>query len=186
MNPTDEKDLEVGQVRRDSNAQERADAAEAEASEHNMTTREALRFYWKVSRVRILCGAKSSRNYKERERAAMRSKADSDTQACGWSMLASTVLIMEGFDGIGGNFSVLQTWLSKYGKWNDEQSKYYLPADWQMGLSEATSVGCLIGVLIGAWQVDRFGYRLSMIANLTMLSGFLGTFGADGVDEAQG
>jgi SP family general alpha glucoside:H+ symporter-like MFS transporter len=81
---------------------------------------------------------------------------------------------MEGFDSIGGNFQIVQPWLAKYATWNAELGKYHISASWQMGLSEATSVGCLLGVIIGAWQVDYFGYRWSLIGNLLTLSGFLG------------
>lgn len=82
--------------------------------------------------------------------------------------------IMEGFDSLLGNFFVLQPFLKKYGDWNESLGKYVLTAEWQMGLTQAVSVGCIVGVIAGAYQVDRLGYRWSMISNLVALSGFIG------------
>jgi len=147
-NDIDMKELEKGEVSHaetkavgNNGFEDRAGATEAETHQIEMTTRQALRFYWK---------------------------------SVIWSIIASTVIIMEGFDSLLGNFFVLQPFLKKYGDWNEELGKYVITADWQMGLTQAVSVGCIVGVIGGAWQVDRLGYRWSMISNLIALSGFIG------------
>lgn len=159
----------VGQTSAD-----RADAIEAEDSEHQMTTREAFRFYWKVRN-----SERNSRNSElfTRPLTSRRSFGPcSRRPSSSWRALTASAATFK-FCSHGKSICTLHALtrrLQRYGVWSAEKGMYIIEAKWQMGLSEATSVGCLFGVLIGAWQVDRFGYRWSMIANMTVLSGFLG------------
>jgi hypothetical protein len=83
---------------------DRAGATVAEAWEHQMTLGKAFKLYWKVG-----CTVGLSR-----------------CQQCPWFMLSSIVLLMEGFDSIGGNSQAFQNWLQSHGQSDAEKVQYVI------------------------------------------------------------
>ncbi|WWD16321.1 hypothetical protein CI109_100747 [Kwoniella shandongensis] len=90
-------------------------------------------------------------------------------QAVGWSVLLSAAIIMEGFDVVLiNNFYALPQFAEKYGEPLGD-GKYTITAAWQAGLSNGAQVGEIIGLMLNGWASERFGYRKTMIAALTMM-----------------
>ncbi|KAK4686595.1 MFS transporter, SP family, general alpha glucoside:H+ symporter, partial [Tremellales sp. Uapishka_1] len=86
-----------------------------------------------------------------------------------WSILLSTAIIMEGFDVVLiNNFYALPQFNQKYGEMLPD-GKYTISAPWQAGLSNGAQVGEIIGLAINGWSSERFGYRKTMIAALSMM-----------------
>ncbi|WVR08820.1 hypothetical protein IAU60_005878 [Kwoniella sp. DSM 27419] len=91
--------------------------------------------------------------------------------AVGWSVLLSAAIIMEGFDVVLiNNFYALPQFAKKYGIQLPD-GKYTITAPWQAGLSNGAQVGEIIGLAINGYASDRFGYKKTMIAALTMMIG---------------
>ncbi|OCF32333.1 MFS transporter, SP family, general alpha glucoside:H+ symporter [Kwoniella heveanensis CBS 569] len=90
-------------------------------------------------------------------------------KAVGWSILLSTALVMEGFDIVLiANFYALPQFTQRYGIQLPDGS-YTITAAWQAGLSNGGNVGQIIGLAINGWASERFGYRKTMIAALSMM-----------------
>lgn len=53
---------------------------------------------------------------------------------------------------------------------------YQVTAPWQAGLSNGAVVGEVIGLMINGWVSERFGYRYTVIACLTLITGFIAIF----------
>ncbi|WRT65342.1 uncharacterized protein IL334_002285 [Kwoniella shivajii] len=86
-----------------------------------------------------------------------------------WSVLLSTAIIMEGFDVVLiNNFYALPQFAQKYGI-QLPNGKYTITAPWQAGLSNGAQVGEIIGLCINGWSSERFGYKKTMIAALSMM-----------------
>jgi MFS transporter, SP family, general alpha glucoside:H+ symporter len=49
-------------------------------------------------------------------------------------------------------------------------------APWQAGLSNGAVVGEIIGLSINGWVSERFGYRYTVLACLTLIAGFITIF----------
>lgn len=75
-----------------------------------------------------------------------------------------------------GSFYTLPAFQKKYGDYYPAHDGgiWSVPANWQMAFTVVTSVGSLVGVLLGAWQVERWGYRWTLIFHLTVLNAFIG------------
>ncbi|KAL7420667.1 hypothetical protein Q5752_004618 [Cryptotrichosporon argae] len=94
-------------------------------------------------------------------------------KAIAWSVLLSTALIMEGFDVVLlSNFYALPQFQEKYGVQLADGS-YTITAAWQAGLSNGANVGEIIGLVINGWASERFGYRKTMIAAMSLMIVFI-------------
>lgn len=90
-------------------------------------------------------------------------------KAIGWSALLSTALIMEGYDLVlMGSFYAVPAFQRKYGHELPDGSFQLTPA-WQSGLSNGASVGAIMGLFLNGWVSERFGFKKTMIASLTIL-----------------
>ncbi|KAK6352863.1 hypothetical protein TWF696_004863 [Orbilia brochopaga] len=93
--------------------------------------------------------------------------------AIGWSMLLSCAIIMEGFDLVLiGNFFGYPEFNKKYG-YQQADGTYNISAKWQTSLSNATFVGEIIGLFINGIVSEKYGYRKTMIASLSVLTALI-------------
>lgn len=75
---------------------------------------------------------------------------------------------MEGFDVVLiNNFYALPQFAEKYGSLTKE-GKYSISAQWQAGLSNGAQVGEIIGLALNGWSSERFGYKKTMIAAVSL------------------
>jgi MFS transporter, SP family, general alpha glucoside:H+ symporter len=73
----------------------------------------------------------------------------------------------------------------QFGEQIDDGS-YQVPAPWQAGLSNGAVVGEIIGLTINGYVSEKFGYRYTVIACLTLVCGFIAIFfTADTVEQLQ-
>ncbi|KAH7009021.1 MFS maltose permease MalP [Ilyonectria destructans] len=94
-------------------------------------------------------------------------------KAIGWSILLSTAIVMEGYDVVlMGSFYAMEPFNKKYGELQADGT-YQLTASWQAGLSNAMNVGQIIGLFITGIVSERLGYRKTMLAALTAVTGFI-------------
>lgn len=83
-------------------------------------------------------------------------------------------LLSSGYDTILlGNFYAYPEFAKKYGQFIDQNGRHQLSAPWQAGLSNASQVGCFIGVLMNGYLVTKFGQKPIVIAALLVLSCFI-------------
>ncbi|TAQ83769.1 hypothetical protein B7494_g7908 [Chlorociboria aeruginascens] len=100
-------------------------------------------------------------------------------KAVAWSVLISTCIAMEGYDVcLVSNFYGFPQFTMKYGKAvpNSNPLKYEVPAPWQAGLSNGANVGEIIGLFINGFISERFGYRYTVMACLTLILAFTAIF----------
>ncbi len=91
-----------------------------------------------------------------------------------FSVLFSTAIVMEGYDtALIGAFYAFPPFTQKYGSYVNEKDGYQIPAKWQTGLSDGALVGEILGLYAAGIIVDRIGYRLTMMASLTMMIAFI-------------
>jgi SP family general alpha glucoside:H+ symporter-like MFS transporter len=127
------------------------DAAQADLAEHNMSIREALLIHRK---------------------------------AVMWSMVLSAALIMEGYDVVVvhlpshplitisphflqiASFYEQPAFLKRFGVVNPATGEKLIPAPWQSGLGNGSSVGGIIGLMINGWASERFGPRRTYIFSM--------------------
>lgn len=94
-------------------------------------------------------------------------------KAIGWSVLLSTAIIMEGYDGVlMGSFYAVDSFNEKYGTLQPDGS-YSLSAAWQAGLSNSMSVGQILGLFICGLVSERLGYRKTMLSALLAVICFI-------------
>ncbi|KAF4452198.1 putative transporter (major facilitator superfamily) [Fusarium austroafricanum] len=94
-------------------------------------------------------------------------------KAIGWSVLLSTAIIMEGYDGVlMGSFYAVDSFNRKYGTLQPDGS-YSLSAAWQAGLSNSMSVGQIFGLFICGLVSERLGYRKTMLSALFAVTCFI-------------
>jgi MFS transporter, SP family, general alpha glucoside:H+ symporter len=55
----------------------------------------------------------------------------------------------------------------------DSTNGYVIPAQWQSALSNGSSAGGIIGLLINGWAADRFGPKIVMMSSIFALTGFI-------------
>lgn len=80
-------------------------------------------------------------------------------KAVGWSVLASTALVMEGYDLVViYNFFGFPAFAKKYGV-QLADGTYSVPAAWQSGLSNGANCGEIVGLMFAGILADRYGYR---------------------------
>ncbi|CZT25789.1 probable alpha-glucoside transport protein [Ramularia collo-cygni] len=97
-------------------------------------------------------------------------------KAIAWSVLISTCIAMEGYDvALVNNFYAFETFNRKYGV-EISPGVFEVPARWQAALSNGANVGEMIGLLINGFVSERFGYRYTVIACLSLVIAFTAIF----------
>ncbi|KAH6643348.1 raffinose family of oligosaccharides transporter [Truncatella angustata] len=94
-------------------------------------------------------------------------------KAVGWSVLLSTAIIMEGFDGvILGSLYAYPPFQRKFGEIQPDGA-YQLTAAWQSGLSNGALVGEILGLFLNGIIAERIGYRYTMLGALVLVTAFI-------------
>lgn len=81
-------------------------------------------------------------------------------KAAMWSILVSRSIVMEGY-----NIVLIQSFFAQplfrqnYGGYLSETDSYEVNAYWQNGLTNAVSVGTIIGAFANGYFTHKFGYR---------------------------
>ncbi len=84
-----------------------------------------------------------------------------------WSVLLSTSIIMEGYDIVlVQSFYAQPSFTRRYGDFDAVSGGYQISAPWQAGLSNAVSVGTVIGAFANGYFTHQFGYRRVLLASL--------------------
>lgn len=90
-----------------------------------------------------------------------------------WSIVMSTAVIMEGYDSkLIGTLFAQPAFQKAYGE-HVKGDSYQITAPWQSGLSNGSAVGQLCGLLIAGYVSERFGFRKTALAGLTVIIGFI-------------
>ncbi|GAW00411.1 maltose permease [Lentinula edodes] len=92
-----------------------------------------------------------------------------------WSMALSGALIMEGYDVVViGSFYGQPNFTKRFGiVAPGTATGYAIPAAWQSGLSNGSSAGGIIGLLINGWAADRYGPKIVMMTSIVALTCFI-------------
>lgn len=94
--------------------------------------------------------------------------------ACGWSLLFSAALIMEGFDkAFLTAFFAFPEFQQRYGSLQSKTGEFEIPASIQAGITNGVNAGQIIGLLVNGWLADRFGYRWVMMGCLGLMVCFI-------------
>lgn len=97
-------------------------------------------------------------------------------KAVGWSVLISTLIVMEGYDVcLLSNFYGFPQFNKKYGTLLPDGT-YQISAAWQAGLSNGANVGEILGLFLNGYISERIGYRYTCMACLTCIIGFTAIF----------
>jgi SP family general alpha glucoside:H+ symporter-like MFS transporter len=91
-----------------------------------------------------------------------------------WSVLLSTCIIMEGYDIVlMSSFFAQPSFSRRYGDYDPASGSYQISASWQNGLSNAVSVGTIIGAFGNGYFTHRLGYRAVLLASLVAQCAFI-------------
>lgn len=91
-----------------------------------------------------------------------------------WSLLVSTAIIMEGYDLVLiYSFFAQNAFARKYGDYIASTDSYQISAPWQAGLSNAVSIGTIIGAFANGLFTHKYGYRTVLLTSLTSMVGFI-------------
>lgn len=89
-----------------------------------------------------------------------------------WSMLISTVIIMEAYDTVLiGKLIAFPPFVKKFGKL--ENGKHRISAGWQSGVTNSAAVGEVFGLYIASQVAERVGYRYCLIGSLGLIAAFI-------------
>lgn len=95
-------------------------------------------------------------------------------KAAMWSILVSASIIMEGYDIVLiSSFFAQPSFRKHYGEYIASKDSYEITASWQNGLSNAVSVGTIIGAFANGYFTHRFGYRKVLLVSLSAICGFI-------------
>lgn len=95
-------------------------------------------------------------------------------KAAMWSVLLSTSIIMEGYDIVlMSSFFAQPAFSKRYGSYIASSDSYQITASWQNGLSNAVSVGTIIGAFANGYFTHRFGYRMVLLYSLVAITAFI-------------
>ncbi|KIW15794.1 hypothetical protein PV08_05844 [Exophiala spinifera] len=90
-----------------------------------------------------------------------------------WSFVMSTAVVMEGFDTkLLGTLYAQPTFRKHFGV-HAKGDHWEITAAWQAGLSNGSIIGQLAGLLVAGYLCERFGFRRSMLAGLTLITGLI-------------
>lgn len=93
-------------------------------------------------------------------------------KAIAWSMIFSLAIAMEGYDkALIGGFFAFKPFVDKFGE--DGPNGRQVAAHWQASLNNGARAGEIIGLLLNGFIVDRFGYRMTMIGALVLITGLI-------------
>ncbi|KXT11957.1 hypothetical protein AC579_1012 [Pseudocercospora musae] len=88
-----------------------------------------------------------------------------------WSLIMSTVIIMEGYDTkLMGTLFAQPAFQKNYGH-HVKADKWQISAPWQAGLNNGAAVGQLFGMLIAGHLTERYGFRKTMLAGQIAICG---------------
>jgi SP family general alpha glucoside:H+ symporter-like MFS transporter len=91
-----------------------------------------------------------------------------------WSVLVSTSIIMEGYDIVLiGSFYASPAFRRYYGEFLERTGTYEITAAWQAGLSNAVSVGTILGAFANGHFTQKFGYRKVLLTSLAAICAFI-------------
>ncbi|KAI8192147.1 hypothetical protein KHU50_013201 [Colletotrichum sp. SAR 10_65] len=91
-----------------------------------------------------------------------------------WSVLVSASIIMEGYDIVLiSSFFAQPAFREHYGEYIPSKGSYEITAAWQNGLSNAVSVGTIIGAFANGYFTHRFGYRKVLLVSLASICCFI-------------
>jgi SP family general alpha glucoside:H+ symporter-like MFS transporter len=91
-----------------------------------------------------------------------------------WSVLLSTSIIMEGYDIVLiSSFFAQPSFQKQYGDFDPGSNSYQISASWQNGLSNAVSIGTIIGAFANGYFTHKYGYRKVLLASLLLVVGFV-------------
>ncbi|KAF5565278.1 maltose permease [Fusarium phyllophilum] len=89
-----------------------------------------------------------------------------------WSVLLSTSLIMEGYDIVLiSSFFAQPSFREHYGSYQPKSNSWQITASWQNALSNAVSVGTIIGAFANGYFTYKFGYRKVLLTSLVAICG---------------
>ncbi|KAJ5664670.1 hypothetical protein N7462_011483 [Penicillium macrosclerotiorum] len=95
-------------------------------------------------------------------------------KAAMWSILLSTCIIMEGYDIVlMSSFFAQPAFTKHYGTYIASSDSYQITASWQNGLSNAVSVGTIVGAFANGYFTHRFGYGKVLLASLVLITAFI-------------
>lgn len=95
-------------------------------------------------------------------------------KAAMWSVILSSVLIMEGYDtNLLSSFYGQPAFAKKYGEYYESSGEYEIPAKWQTSLSMCVYVGEVLGLFIAGIINDKIGYRKTLMGALILTIGFI-------------
>ncbi|KAL2814239.1 general substrate transporter [Aspergillus cavernicola] len=90
-----------------------------------------------------------------------------------WSVGLSTAVIMEGYSVmLLSSFYALPEFNRKYGQLLQDGT-HVIPAPWKSGLSNGALCGEILGLFLTGLFQDRFGYRMTILAALCLVTGFI-------------
>ncbi|BGP08624.1 General alpha-glucoside permease [Rhodotorula toruloides] len=89
-----------------------------------------------------------------------------------WSVVLSLAVMMESYNTILLNSLYAAPPFQKDYGMKLKSGKYQIPSEWQSALGSGTVAATIIGVLVAAPLIDRFGYRKVMIGGLVWAFGF--------------
>ncbi|KAF4345683.1 maltose permease [Fusarium beomiforme] len=89
-----------------------------------------------------------------------------------WSVLLSTSIIMEGYDIVLiSSFFAQPSFREHYGSYQPKSNSWQITASWQNALSNAVSVGTIIGAFANGYFTHKFGYRKVLLTSLVVIVG---------------
>ncbi|KXJ85617.1 general substrate transporter [Microdochium bolleyi] len=109
----------------------------------------------------------------EESRMTLREGLRISPKAVFWSLAMSTCIIMEGYDTfLLGNLYGQPAFRRKFGV-PISADVYEVPAQWQAGLGNGSTCGQLIGLLLGGYASERFGFRKTAVGSLAVIAGLI-------------
>jgi SP family general alpha glucoside:H+ symporter-like MFS transporter len=94
-------------------------------------------------------------------------------KAITFSLILSLTIIMEGYDTyLLGSFYAYPTFARKFGEPVGDGT-YQITSSWQSGLQNGTQAGQILGLMVGGWIAERYGYRRTILGALLVLCGFI-------------
>lgn len=91
-----------------------------------------------------------------------------------WSILVSASIIMEGYDIVLiQSFFAQPSFRRHYGVYVPGTDTYEVTAPWQNGLTNAVSIGTIIGAFTNGYLTHKFGYRKVLLGSLAAICAFI-------------